>query len=88
MRLIFKIGSDSSPLDNFSGLSFSGVYLAGLNFVGLLLHRSGLQSDPIDALPSFNIRLTGEGELAMLKAYSRALRIGESIICSPDSLSI
>ena len=75
--MTFRIGS-SLPLN---GLDFSGEH-----FMGDL--SSGLQSDAAEFLPSLKNLFIGEGELAMLRAYSRALLRGESMICSPDSLSI
>ena len=85
VRLTLKRVGELSPSSTFSlqGLSFSGE-----NFVGLLLllHLSGLISKLPYSPSYFFIRLTGDGELAMPIAYSLALRSGESIICSPDSL--
>ena len=78
----FKIGSLSSYL---FGLYLSGEHLIGDNFTGDL--HWGLQSDVTDSLPCLFNLFIGDGEFAMLSAYSLALRKGESIICSPDSLS-
>ena len=78
----FKIGS----LSYLFGLYLSGEHFTGDNFTGDL--HWGLQSEVIDSLPCLMNLFMGEGEFAMLSAYSLALRRGESIICSPDSLSI
>ena len=80
---IFRIGSSSSYL---FGLYLSGEHFTGDNFTGDL--HWGLQSEVIDSLPCLMNLFMGEGEFAMLSAYSLALRRGESMICSPDSLSI